>query len=166
MNLGQPSGHAPSLNPTSVQIDEDLRASCKNPFRARSHDDTRRGVAFPHGGILSRIAHHQFRHVRFQQVIQPGGRGSFFKRDLQISAQPIDKTAELCSLSSRSRIPSRSFLLHSSPQSKCFPCAHPCRYTFCYPGRAFLSVGVEASTQTLLQKGRPFILRRITVHLK
>jgi hypothetical protein len=28
--------------------------------------------------------------------------------------------------------------------------------------RAFLSVGVEASTQTLLQKGRPFILRRLT----
>jgi hypothetical protein len=43
LNLGQPSGHAPSLNPTSVQIDEDLRASCKNPFRARSHDNPRRG---------------------------------------------------------------------------------------------------------------------------
>src|SRR5713226_9262168 len=27
----------------------------------------------------------------FQQVVQPGGRGSFFKRDLQVSAQPIDK---------------------------------------------------------------------------
>ena len=48
-------------------------------------------VAFSHGGILSRIAHHQFRHVRLQQVVQPGGPGSFFKRDLQISAQPIDK---------------------------------------------------------------------------
>src|ERR1700674_5505803 len=47
--------------------------------------------------------------------------------------------------------PSRSFLRHSSPQSKCFPCAHPYRYTFCYPLRAFLSVGIEASTQTLLQ---------------
>src|SRR6202166_4470388 len=48
-------------------------------------------VAFFHGGILSRIAHHQFRHVRFQQVVQPGGPGSFFKRDVQVSAQPIDK---------------------------------------------------------------------------
>jgi hypothetical protein len=48
-------------------------------------------VAFPHGGILSRIAHQQFRHVRFQQVVQPGRRGSFFKRDLQVSAQPIEK---------------------------------------------------------------------------
>ena len=48
-------------------------------------------VAFPHGGILSRIAHYQFRHLRFQQVVQPGGRGSFFKRDLQVSARPIDK---------------------------------------------------------------------------
>jgi hypothetical protein len=43
-----------------------------------------------------------------------------------------------------------------------FPCAHPYRYTFCYPLRAFLSAGVEVSTQTLLQKGRPFILRRVT----
>jgi len=32
-----------------------------------------------------------FRDVRFQQVIQPGGRGSFFERALQVSAQPIDK---------------------------------------------------------------------------
>jgi hypothetical protein len=30
-------------------------------------------VAFFHGTILSRIAHHQFRHVRFQQVAQPSG---------------------------------------------------------------------------------------------
>ena len=40
-------------------------------------------------GILSRIAHHQFHHQRFQQVVQPGGRGSFFKRDVHVSAQPI-----------------------------------------------------------------------------
>jgi hypothetical protein len=32
--------------------------------------------------------------------------------------------------------------------------------------RVFLSGGVEASTQTLLQKGRPFILRRITGDVK
>jgi hypothetical protein len=42
-------------------------------------------VAFPHGGILSRTAHHQFRDVWLQKVIQPGGRGSFFERDLQVS---------------------------------------------------------------------------------
>jgi hypothetical protein len=118
-------------------------------------------VALSHRGILSRIAHHQFRHVWFQQVIQPSRRGSFFEGDLQVSAQPIDKLAESCWLWSRSRSPSRSFPHHSSPQSKCFPCAHPYRYTFCYRLRAFLSVGVEASTQTLLQKGRPFILRRV-----
>jgi hypothetical protein len=38
-------------------------------------------VAFSHGGILSRIAHHQFRRVRFPQVVQPGGRGPLFKGD-------------------------------------------------------------------------------------
>ena len=55
-------------------------------------------VAFPHGFVFSRIAHRQFRDVRFQLVVQPGGRRSFFKRDLQISAQPRRKTAESCSL--------------------------------------------------------------------
>jgi hypothetical protein len=29
--------------------------------------------------------------VWFQQVVQPGCPGSFFKRDLQISAQPVDE---------------------------------------------------------------------------
>jgi hypothetical protein len=33
----------------------------------------------------------KFRYVRFQQVVQPGRRGSFFKRDLHVSAQSIDK---------------------------------------------------------------------------
>src|SRR5215472_9046216 len=36
-------------------------------------------VAFPHGLVFSRIAHHHFRDVRLQQVVQPGGRSSFFK---------------------------------------------------------------------------------------
>src|SRR5580704_15954296 len=45
---------------------------------------------------------------------------------------------------------------------KCFPGAHPCRYTFGYPLRALLSVvGSSQTLKTLLQKGRPFILRRI-----
>src|SRR6202522_2137311 len=48
-------------------------------------------VAFSQGGILARIAHYQFSDMGFQQVVQPGGRGSFFKGHLQISAQPIDK---------------------------------------------------------------------------
>jgi len=39
-------------------------------------------VAFSHGLVFSRIAHHQFRDVRFQQVVQPGGPSSFLKRDL------------------------------------------------------------------------------------
>jgi len=38
------------------------------------------------------------------------------------------------------------------------------RYTFCYPLRAFLSVGIEASPKTLLQKGRPFIFASPAVH--
>src|SRR5467141_3551087 len=48
-------------------------------------------IAFSHGPVFSWIAHHQFRDVWLQQVVQPGGRGAFFKRDVQISAQPVDK---------------------------------------------------------------------------
>jgi len=48
-------------------------------------------VALSHRGVLSRIAHRHSCDMRFQQVVQSGGRGSFFKRDLQISAQPIEK---------------------------------------------------------------------------
>src|SRR6266851_4097941 len=48
-------------------------------------------IAFSHGPVFSWIAHQQFRDVWLQQVVQPGGRGAFFKRDVQISAQPVDK---------------------------------------------------------------------------
>jgi hypothetical protein len=33
-------------------------------------------VAFPHAGVLSRVAHHQFRDMGFQQIVQPGRRSS------------------------------------------------------------------------------------------
>src|SRR5712691_3245050 len=45
-------------------------------------------VALFHGGILPRIAHHQSGDVWLQQVVQPGGPGSFFKRDVQVSRSP------------------------------------------------------------------------------
>jgi hypothetical protein len=48
-------------------------------------------VAFSHGLVFSWIAHHQFRDVRFQQVVQPGGGSAFLKGDLQISSQSVDK---------------------------------------------------------------------------
>ena len=48
-------------------------------------------VALLHGRILPRIAHNQSGDVWLQQVVQSGAPGSFFKRDVQISAQPIDK---------------------------------------------------------------------------
>jgi len=48
-------------------------------------------VALSHGLVFPWIAHHQFRDVRSQQVVQPGGGSAFFKGDLQVSTQPIDK---------------------------------------------------------------------------
>ncbi len=42
-------------------------------------------------GILSWITHHDFRHVRLQQIVQPGRPGSFFKGDAQIPVQPVDE---------------------------------------------------------------------------
>jgi hypothetical protein len=41
--------------------------------------------------ILSRITHYDFRHMRFQQVVQPRRPGSFFEGDAQISAQPVNE---------------------------------------------------------------------------
>src|SRR6202161_4576956 len=45
-------------------------------------------VALFHRGILSRIAHHDPGDMGFEQVVQPGGPSSFFKGDVQVSAQP------------------------------------------------------------------------------
>ena len=48
-------------------------------------------VAVVQQGILARIAHHDFRDVRLDQVVQPGGRRSFLKGDLQVPAQATKK---------------------------------------------------------------------------
>ena len=48
-------------------------------------------VAVVQQGILARIAHHDFRDVRLDQVVQPGGRCSFLKGDVQVPAQPAKK---------------------------------------------------------------------------
>ena len=42
-------------------------------------------------GAFPRVAHQNSCHVRLQQVIQPRGPSSFFKRDKHVSAQPLDK---------------------------------------------------------------------------
>ena len=56
---------------------------------------------------------------------------------------------------------------NSEPRSRSLPCEHPYRYTSRHPyiGCSFLE-GFEPNTQNLLQKGRPFILRRITEQLR
>src|SRR5208283_1450711 len=52
-------------------------------------------IAFSHRPVFSWIANHQFRHARFEQVVQPGRPGSFFKRDAHVSAQPVDKNCRI-----------------------------------------------------------------------
>src|SRR6202021_2953662 len=120
----------------------------------------------PLSAILPRIAYHQFRYVRLQQIVQPGGPSSFFEGDMQLTAQAVDKFQndvrfrldhtfhhELPGI-----IPDRNrnaFLVHV--HADIFSASHK---------RVFLSGGFEASTQTLLHKGRPFILRRITGDVK
>jgi len=42
-------------------------------------------------GALPQVAHHNLGHMRLQQVIQPRGPSSFFKRDKHVCAQPLDK---------------------------------------------------------------------------
>ena len=51
-------------------------------------------VAVFQQGILPRIAHHHLRDVRLEQVVQPGGPGSFFKGDMQALRAAREKTAE------------------------------------------------------------------------
>jgi hypothetical protein len=41
--------------------------------------------------IAARIANQQFRDTGFQEVVQPGGPGTFLKGHLHVSAQPIEK---------------------------------------------------------------------------
>ena len=47
-------------------------------------------------GVLPRIAHHHFRHVRHEQVIQPGRTGSLFKGHTPAPNQPLDKLQKGC----------------------------------------------------------------------
>ena len=53
-------------------------------------------VAFPHGLVLSWIAHDQFRDVRLQEVVQPGGPGPFFKGETSIHAAEAESLKRLC----------------------------------------------------------------------
>src|SRR5260370_39404469 len=55
-------------------------------------------AAFFQQGIFSRITHYEFRHVRLQQIVQPAGPSAFFKREVHISTQPVDKLQKVLAL--------------------------------------------------------------------
>ena len=116
-------------------------------------------VAFLQQGIPTRIADHHFPDRGLQEVVQPGP-SSFLKRDVHVSAQPFEK------LQNRARfrlddafhhdlpsiIPDRdrnAFLVH----------VHADILSASHKGVPLWKV--EFSTQNLLQKGHPFILRRV-----
>jgi hypothetical protein len=110
-------------------------------------------AAFFQQGILSRITHYEFRHVRLQQIVQPAGPSAFFKREVHISAQPVDKLQNGARfglddafhhhLAGRIQNCDRNaFLMHV--QADIFSASHR--------GCSFL-VGNEPSTQNLLQRG-------------
>src|SRR5215469_14807488 len=48
-------------------------------------------IAFFQQSISPRIANYQFADVGLQQVVQPGGPGSFLEGDVHLSTQPINK---------------------------------------------------------------------------
>src|SRR6516165_7936719 len=48
-------------------------------------------IAFFQQSISPRIANYQFADVALQQVVQPGGPGSFLEGDVHLSTQPINK---------------------------------------------------------------------------
>src|SRR6266851_6967278 len=127
-------------------------------------------VAIFQQGIPTRIAYHQFRDVWLQQVVQPGGPGSFFKRDVQVPAQPVHKLQNHAgfrlddafhhdlsgSIHDRAR---NTFLVHV--HTDIFAASHK---------RVFLSGGVEYEHSKPTPKGAPFILpfilRRIYWNLR
>jgi VWFA-related protein len=113
-------------------------------------------VAFPHGGILSRIAHQQFCHVRFQQVVQPRGRGS---------AQPSDK------LQNHARFRFDDTFHHHLPgiipdgnRNTFLVNVHADIFSAGHKGVPFWR-GSSRTLKTLLQNGRPFIMRRVIGHV-
>src|ERR1700684_3306809 len=121
-------------------------------------------VAFPHGGILSRIAHHQFRDMGFHRSYNQAAEVPSSNVTCKSPRSPAIKSRIMLafvSITHSITIFPASFLTAIEMLSLCT--SIPIYFRLFMEG--FLSVGVEAITQTLLQKGRPFILRRITGHL-
>src|SRR6266478_5603615 len=99
--------------------------------------------------------------MRLQQVVQPGGPGSFFKGDLQLSTQPVDKVQndvrfglhhafhhDLSSIvTNRNR---NTFLVH----------IHADIFSASHKGCSFLEE-LSSTLKTYSKRGRPFILRRV-----
>src|SRR5229473_6006278 len=116
-------------------------------------------IAFSHGPVFSWIAHHQFRDVWLQQVVQPGGRGAFFKRDVQISAQPVDK------LQNHARFRLDDTFHHDLPgiipdgnRNAFLVYIHADIFGAGHKGCSFLE-GLSSALKTYSKRGTPFILR-------
>src|SRR5215470_10943386 len=117
-------------------------------------------IALLQQSISAWIANHQSRDPGLQQVVQPGGPGSFFKGDMHVSAQPLDKLYDHARPGFddtfhhdlAGSIPNRDrdvFLMH----------VHADIFTTASHKGVLLFGWFLVSTETLLQKGRPFILR-------
>jgi hypothetical protein len=102
-----------------------------------------------------------------QQIVQPGGPGSFFKGDMHVPAKPFDKLQDHARFrfddtfhhDLAGSIPDRdrnAFLVH----------VHADIFSAVSHKKAFLSGWFEASTQTLLQKGRPFYIASLRSHAR
>src|SRR6266699_2464488 len=108
-------------------------------------------------GALPRVAHHNFGHMRLQQVIQPCGPSSFLKRDMQISAQPLDKLQNGYRLrfddGLHDTLPAE-FITAIVIASLCT--SMPTNFVLSIIRCSFL---LEANAQNLPQKGRTLIMR-------
>src|ERR1700758_3722498 len=113
-------------------------------------------TAFLQQSIAARIADYESRDAGLQQVVQPGGPGSFFESDMHVSMQPFHKLQDRARFrlddsfhhNLAGSIPDRhrnAFLVH----------VHADIFSAASHKRVFLSGWFVASTQTLLQKGHP-----------
>src|SRR3984893_6282990 len=110
-------------------------------------------VAFPHGGILSRIAHHQFRHVRLSKSYNQAAQVPSSNVTCKSPRSPSTNSRialVFVSITHSITIFPASFLTAIEMLSLCTSIPI---YFLSFNMRVLLSVGVDANDQNLLQRG-------------
>jgi len=103
-------------------------------------------------GVLPRVTHQHLRDMRFEQIVQPGGAGSFFQGHLQTTAHSVEKLQNRCRFGFEDgfhhQLASR---VQHGRRDRCLMNIEP--NILASFMRVLLPVGVEANNQNLLERG-------------